>query len=180
MQNFSKTPIKVIGVGNAWRGDDAVGLMVARRLKQENLPKVEIAECPGSGCSLADAWQDAASVIVVDAMASGAPPGTISRFDGHDSAETFLVSRSSSSHSWGLSEALALGKVFQNLPPVLIIYGIEGEHFTIDNKLSPAVAAAIPEAVRRIAEEIQALARRQADNPNKPPCNSSERRNDGT
>jgi hydrogenase maturation protease len=155
MHTSSKTPIKVIGVGNTFRGDDAAGLLVARRLRQENLPQVEIAESPGTGSALSDAWQNAARVIVVDAVVSGSSPGTIHRLDAHDLGATLPVSWSASSHGWGLSEALALGKVFQNLPPVLIIYGIEGKTFGLGDGLSPAVAAAIPEVARRIAREIQ-------------------------
>lgn len=155
MQNFPKTLIKVIGVGNAWRGDDAAGLLVARRLRRENLPRVEISENLGTATTLADAWQDAARVIVVDAVVAGGPPGAMYRVDAHDPAATFPVSRSPSSHGWGLSEAVALGRLFQNLPPVLIIYGIEGENFTLSEGLSPAVAAAIPETAHRIRREIQ-------------------------
>ena len=75
MHTTPKTPIKIIGVGNAWRGDDAAGLLVARRLRQENLPQVEIAESPGTGDSILSAWQDAARVIVVDAVVAGGVPG---------------------------------------------------------------------------------------------------------
>jgi hydrogenase maturation protease len=155
MHTSPKTPIKVIGVGNEWRGDDAAGLQVARRLRQENLSRVEIAESPGTAGAIQAAWEDTARVIVVDAVVSGGTPGTIYRFDAHDPSVNFPVSWSASSHGWGLSEALALGKVFQNFPPCLIIYGIEGENFTIGEGVSPAVAAAIPEAARRINLEIQ-------------------------
>jgi hydrogenase maturation protease len=150
--------IKIIGVGNAWRGDDAAGLLVARRLEQENLSQVEIAENPGTGSALADAWHDVARVIVVDAVVTGGPPGAIYRFDVHNSAASFPVSRSPSSHGWGVAEAVALGRVFQELPACLIIYGIEGHNFTLGADLSPAVAAAIEETARRISEEIQAWA----------------------
>jgi hydrogenase maturation protease len=151
----SKIPIKVIGVGNEWRGDDAAGLLVVRSLKEELPPGVEVSESPESGSALQDAWQHAARVIVVDAVVSGGSPGTIYRFDAHAPGATFPVSHSPSTHGWGLSEALAMGKVFQNFPPCLIIYGIEGEKFTISKEVSTAVAAAIPEAVRRIKLEIQ-------------------------
>ncbi|MHB9075435.1 MAG: hydrogenase maturation protease [Desulfobaccales bacterium] len=150
-----KTLIKVIGVGNAWRGDDAAGLMVAQRLRQEDFPSVEIAENPGTGGSILEAWKNAARVIVVDAVVSGGFPGAIYRFNAHDPAASFPVASSASSHGWGVAEAVALSRLFQELPPVLIIYGIEGEDFTLGNGLSPAVAAAIPETARRIAQEIQ-------------------------
>jgi hydrogenase maturation protease len=158
MDTLPVARIKIIGVGNAWRGDDAAGLLVARRLEQENLPRVEISENPGTASALADAWRDAARVIVVDAVVTGGPPGAIYRFDAHNGAASFPVSRSPSSHGWGVAEAVALGRLFQELPPVLIIYGIEGQDFTLGDSLSPAVAAAIEETARCITEEIQAWA----------------------
>jgi hydrogenase maturation protease len=150
-----KIPIKVIGVGNVWRGDDAVGPRVARCLQEEPWPQVEILESQGTAGVLQEAWKDAARVIVVDAVVTGGPPGAIYRFDAHDPAITFPVSRSSSSHGWGVAEALALGRLFQELPPVLIIYCIEGENFALGDELSPTVAAAVPEAARAIIQEIQ-------------------------
>jgi len=171
--------IKVIGLGNDWRGDDAAGLLVARRLRQENLPQVEISENPGTAGALAGAWKDAERVIVVDAISSGSQPGAIYRFDALAPGAAFPVSRSPSSHGWGLSEALALGRLFQELPPVLIIYGIEGENFTLGEGLSPAVAATIPEAARRIAEEIQAWVERRSGKAKSPSCRIIERQNNG-
>ncbi len=80
--NTPPTPrLKVIGVGNAWRGDDAVGLLVVRRLKAGQPPEVEIAECRGTVTAVREAWKDAAGVIVVDAVVSGGHPGAIYRFD---------------------------------------------------------------------------------------------------
>src|SRR4030065_2335561 len=93
--------LKVIGVGNEWRGDDAVGLLVARRLKADQLPEVEIAECRGTVTAVREAWKDAAGVIVVDAVVSGGPPGAIYRFDAHDGGVPLQLSRPPSSHGWG-------------------------------------------------------------------------------
>jgi hydrogenase maturation protease len=154
--NISPNPrLKVIGVGNAWRGDDAVGLLVARRLQAEQLPQVEVAECRGTVTAVREAWIDAAGVIVVDAVVSGGRPGAIYRFNAHGAGVPVELSRSTSSHGWGVAEALALGKVFHELPPFLIIYGIEGQNFGPGQEVSQEVAAAIPEAVRRIRREIE-------------------------
>jgi hydrogenase maturation protease len=154
--NTPPTPrLKVIGVGNAWRGDDAVGLLVARRLQADQLPEVEIVECQGTVTAVREAWKDAAGVIVVDAVVSGGSPGAIYRFNGHGGGVPVQLSRSPSSHGWGVAEALALGKVLQELPPYLIIYGIEGQNFGPGQEVSQEVAAAIPEAARSIRREIQ-------------------------
>jgi hydrogenase maturation protease len=163
MDTLSHPLIKVIGVGNALRGDDAAGLLVARRLKADHLPQVQISQCLGTVSAIQEAWQDAAGVIVVDAVVSGGPPGTIHRFDGHGDDMPLQLSRSSSSHGWGVAEALALGRVFQELPPVLVIYGIEGKNFDPGQKVSPEVAAAIPAAADRIRQEIQAWLAREAE-----------------
>jgi hydrogenase maturation protease len=148
--------MKVIGVGNEWRGDDAVGLLVVRRLKADQLPEVEIAECRGTVTAVREAWKDAAGVIVVDAVFSGGRPGAIYRFDAHDGGVPVQLSRSPSTHGLGVAEALALGQLFQELPPYLIIYGIEGQNFGPGQEVSREVEAAIPEMIRRLRQEIQA------------------------
>jgi hydrogenase maturation protease len=155
MDNPPTPRLKVIGVGNAWRGDDAVGLLVIRHLKEDLLPQVEIAECRGTVTAVREAWKDADGVIVVDAVVSSSRPGTIHRFNAHGAGVPVQLSRSTSSHGWGVGEALALGKVLQELPPWLIIYGIEGQNFGPGQEVSQEVAAAIPEAARRIRREIQ-------------------------
>ena len=147
--------LKVIGVGNAWRGDDAAGLLVVRRLQEEPLAKVEITECRGTATAVQEAWKGAAGVIVVDAVVSGGRPGAIYRFNAHGAGVPAELSRSPSSHGWGVAEALALGQVFEELPPFLIIYGIEGKNFGPGQEVSQEVEEAIPEAVRRIKREIQ-------------------------
>jgi hydrogenase maturation protease len=155
MHNRPQPRLKVIGVGNEWRGDDAVGLLVVRRLKAEQLPQVSITECRGTVTAVREAWNGAAGVIVVDAVISGGRPGAIYRFNAHGAGVPVELSRSPSSHGWGVAEALALGNVLQELPPFLIIYGLEGQNFGPGQEVSQEVAAAIPEAVRRIRREIQ-------------------------
>jgi hydrogenase maturation protease len=61
-----------------------------------------------------------------------------------------------------VAEALALGQVFQELPPRLIIYGIEGKNFGPGQEVSQEVAEAIPQVVRRIRREIQVWLGREA------------------
>ena len=146
-------------MGNEWRGDDAAGLLVARRLQADPLPQVEIVESRGTVTAVLEAWKGAAGVIVVDAVVSGGTPGAIYRFDAHGDGMPLELSRSPSSHGWGVAEALALGQVFRELPPRLIIYGIEGKTFGPGQEVSLEVAAAIPEAARRIEAGNSELAK---------------------
>jgi hydrogenase maturation protease len=89
--------ILLIGIGNAFRGDDAVGLHVARLVAERRLAGVTVTEESGEGVALLERWKDAEEVIVVDAVASGAAPGTIHRFAAHTQklpAKTFASSAS--------------------------------------------------------------------------------------
>ncbi|HID50757.1 MAG TPA: hydrogenase maturation protease, partial [Anaerolineae bacterium] len=56
----------VIGVGNIFRGDDSVGLVVARRVREAAPPDVVVLEQSGEGAALMEAWREAEFVILVD------------------------------------------------------------------------------------------------------------------
>src|SRR5688572_24132063 len=68
----------VIGLGNEFRGDDGVGLIAARQLRERGLAAVDH---EGDLAALIDRWKGAARVILIDAVASGAAPGTVHQFD---------------------------------------------------------------------------------------------------
>ena len=72
-------PLLVIGVGNDFRGDDAAGLLAARRLRA--CRGVRAVEHTKDGLSLMEHWRPADHVFVVDALSSGHAPGTIFRFE---------------------------------------------------------------------------------------------------
>jgi hydrogenase maturation protease len=145
----------IIGVGNEYRGDDAVGLIVARRLKERLGDSVTILEQSGDGAALMEAWRGAETVIIIDAVMSGAAPGTIRRFD----ASAHLIPKGAfrcSTHACGVAEAIELARALCNFPQHLVIYGIEGKNFADGVGLSAEVEKAAGEAVRLALTETQA------------------------
>lgn len=132
----------LIGVGNAWRGDDAAGLAVARRVGASAPAGVEVREHEGDGTGLVDAWADTEHVVIVDAAASGAQPGTIRRFDAHAGPLPARLLRSST-HAFGLPEAIELARALGRLPARLEVYAIEGGDFTAGDRLTPPVEHAV-------------------------------------
>ena len=145
----------VIGVGNSYRGDDGAGIAVARKLAEQRLPGVRVMEMNGEGTSLVEAWKDAPSVLLVDAVSSGAVPGTIHRFDTQAGPlPTGLEHRSS--HSFGVAEAVEVARALGRLPPRLVIYGIEGKNFSPGRDLSAEVEGAVEEVASRLVSEIKA------------------------
>lgn len=146
----------LIGVGNEFRGDDGVGILAARRIREKTLPGIIIVECDGEATSLLDAWAGMKTVVIIDAVASGAPPGTIHRIDARRqsvSQELFPFS----THALGLAHAVELARSLGKLPINLVIYGIEGEQFTAGSNLSPKVQKALNEVLQLVTGELFSL-----------------------
>ena len=125
----------VIGLGNAARGDDAAGLIAARRLGG--------LEHEGDPLALLDIWDGADGAVVIDAVRSGAEAGTVHRFDAAAAPLPAWPRTSTSTHAVGLVEAIELGRTLGRLPARLVVYGIEGERFEAGMDLTPAVSAAV-------------------------------------
>jgi hydrogenase maturation protease len=91
---------------------------------------------------------------VLDAAHSGAPPGTIHRFDASTEPipSAFL---NYSTHAFSVAEAVELSRVLHQLPPHLIVYGIEGSNFEGGVGLSPVVEDAAALVVARVVSELR-------------------------
>lgn len=146
-------PILVIGVGNLYRGDDAVGRIVAQGLKREATDRVNIIEKDCDGAALMECWEGADMVILIDAVHSGALPGTIYRLDAQAQpipATYFHYS----SHAFGVAEAVELSRTLNQLPPRFIIYGIEGKCFEPGGGLTEEVTKAAQDVLEQIQKDI--------------------------
>lgn len=146
----------VIGVGNSYRSDDGAGLLAMRMLKEQPLPGgVRCLESDGDGAWLLDIWGQAERTILVDAVSSGAPPGTLHLLDPCSTQITSAELAFCSSHAFGVWEAIQLARALNRLPSALFIYGIEGANFSAGTTLSPTVERGVHEAVELIRRDIQ-------------------------
>jgi hydrogenase maturation protease len=144
--------VLVIGCGNTDRGDDAAGILVARRLRESG---VRVREHSGDGLALIDTWSQAEYVIVVDTVLSGSPPGTISGCLGADAV--LPRSACTSSHAFDVASAVELARAIDRLPGSLKIYGIEGAAFESGTEPQPAVLAAVERVAGLVLAEVQRL-----------------------
>jgi hydrogenase maturation protease len=145
--------IVIIGVGNEYCNDDGAGIVVARRLRTLFPTGIKIVKESGEGATLIQAWQGAAWVIVVDAVRSGAPPGTIHRLDAR-AAPVPTGFFHYSTHAFSVAEAVELARSLDELPPYLIVYGIEGENFAAGVGLTSAVEQAVEAVIEQVAAEV--------------------------
>jgi hydrogenase maturation protease len=154
---FIPGTIKIIGIGQSLRGDDAAGLAAVRlwqetyHVTQPNV-QVELAELPGIG--LLSLLEGASVAILVDAVHSGSRVGTV-----HVLAENqfeIFIDGAGSAHGWGVAETLSLGRKLMPsaVPEHLILIGIEAGQLNLGEALSPEVESALPEVARLIEHYV--------------------------
>ena len=154
---MDKNPIAVVGIGNAYRSDDGVGLFIAEQIRSRALNGVKVVVGIGDGFALVDTWSDSTMVFVIDCASSGASPGTMYRFDAlHERIPSDLFS-GLSTHSIAVNDAVELARVLDRLPDGLVVYGIEGSDFSPGIDLTPAVRESAHKVVDSIHKEIEIL-----------------------
>ena len=150
-----ESKLLVIGVGNRYRRDDGVGPLLTERLRQLGPDELRVIEHSGEFTSLMELIRGAESVIIVDAVDSGASPGTIHRFDPTNEImprELFHTS----THTAGVAEAVELMRAIGQLPRRLKIYGIEAGDVSPGMGLSAEVDRAADEVKELIAADLVA------------------------
>ncbi len=140
--------MRIICCGTRYRGDDGAGLIVAERLGQVG---VEVATSTGGATDLLEAMNGAQEVLVVDAVISGAPAGTIHEWR-NGMAE--FQRNSSTSHALGVPEGIALARVLGRLPARIHIYSIEAKTFEVGSEDSAEVRRAADDLAYRIADLV--------------------------
>ena len=149
--------ILVIGIGNDFRSDDAVGLYVVRTIDQLEHSGVTIIEGINDGTSMIELWAGVPHVFVVDCVSSGGNPGKIYRLDAFRDKIPEDRFPSYSSHAFNITDTIALARNIDRLPGSLIIYGIEGENFDTGDGLSEIVKKSADEVAVRIIGEIERI-----------------------
>ena len=147
---MTATPIRIIGIGNEWRGDDGFGPKVIASLHKAPIAGVDaFSVC--DGLALLDAWHDAERVYVVDACCDGAGIGQVLRIDAL--RQPLPAIRRHSTHAFGVAEAIELGRNLRQLPRALTLIVARGERFGLGNELSEAVQTAVERVVAMLRAE---------------------------
>jgi hydrogenase maturation protease len=141
----------IIGLGNPDRGDDAAGILVACRLAEWG---IEAIQHRGGTLDLIEIWGTADQAVIVDAVSSGAAPGTLHIWEARI-AELRNNGLRSSTHAFDLADAIELARVLDRLPKKLMIYGIEAAQFVVGTPPSSQVLAGVERAVEHISSLLR-------------------------
>ncbi len=138
-------------LGSRYRGDDAVGPLVADRLRAAG---ATVLECDDEPTRLLDAWAGLDLVVVVDAVSSGAKPGTIHRVDPGDGPIPRDLGLAST-HAFSVVDALELGRALGRAPRRAIVIGVEGAAFRMGDPVTPEVEAALDGVAASVLVELE-------------------------
>lgn len=152
--------VLVAGIGNIFFGDDGFGVEVVRCLRERGLVDgVDIVDFGIRGLDLTYALLDGYDVaVLVDALPRGGAPGTLYVLEPE-----LATSNTPSIETHGMEpmKVLRLARSLGGRLPVLRIVGCEptpaDEVGEMAMGLSPAVAAAVPEAVRMVDALVSQL-----------------------
>ena len=148
------TGLVVIGIGNSFRRDDGVGPAVAAELIGRDLDGLRVITCAAETAALLDAWDGAALAVLVDAVLGG-EPGRVRRCSLDYLADAVPVS----SHDLSVRQAYDLGRALGRAPQSVLVVTVDVADTGHGQGLSPAVQAALPDAVRAVL----AIVLKQAD-----------------
>jgi len=156
--------VVVAAMGNEYRRDDGVGAAVvaavAPLLDELRAPGFDTAGVGpfGDPLDLLGPWDHATLAVVVDAVRTGAAPGTVVVVDlGGPGGSEAVDRRASSTHGLGVAGALRLARAVGRAPDRVVAVGIEGGDFGNGTGLSEAVDRAVGEAAARVLDLVRSV-----------------------
>lgn len=149
--------ILVLGLGNILLHDEGVGVHAVEALQQRHRlpPEVSVVDGGTCGMDLLEIIAAARHLIVVDAVKTGAAPGTLVRLAG-DQVPAFFRTRISP-HQLGLSELLATLTLHGEAPDTVTVIGCVPSDLTTGLGLSPGIATRLDDIVSMVAAELGRL-----------------------
>lgn len=148
--------VLVLGLGNVLLGDDGVGPLALARLERDYRvpPQVRLAEGGTLGLALLDEIAGARHLILVDAVATDEPPGTLVRLDGE--AVMDAVRDRLSVHQVGVADLLDAARLIGRYPASVLLLGIVPGRIGLSVTRTPAVDAALAALVTAVVDEVRA------------------------
>jgi hydrogenase maturation protease len=145
----------VVGIGNVLLSDDGIGVWVIRRLlaAYRFAPDVEILDGGTLGLSLASYLAGTDRLLIVDAVANGAAPGTVVVMHGNEVPATLRAALSA--HEASLCDLLAALTLLGTMPHAFVAIGVTPAHTEPSLELSPPVRAALASAERAAIEQLE-------------------------
>lgn len=149
--------VLVLGAGNILLSDEGIGVRVVEALQDryQMAEGVEILDGGTCGMDLLDIIAGRDHLIIVDAVNTGSPPGTLVRL--HDGQIPAAFRTKSSPHQLGLQDVLALLRLLETAPRHVTVIGVQPASLDIGLELTPGIAARLDELVEMVVGELRRI-----------------------
>jgi hydrogenase maturation protease len=151
--------ILVLGLGNMLLRDDGFGPALLEQLAASTnrwSREVEFMDGGTQGLALLGRLTGRRAAILLDALQTGARPGTVHRLTLNELRE-ISPGRANSAHEGNAGELLAAAQLLGELPDRLFVVGVEPETIATGLGLSNAVQQALPAALDQVASLLSQL-----------------------
>lgn len=156
MGNNIAPAITVLGIGNILQRDDGVGIRALEVLRRDFSFPGNVTLIDGGTTIFHNMgiFAGAEKMIVFDAVKLDGPPGTVYVFNSDE--YRVKLPRKATSHDVGVLNTLSMLALIGQKPPEVIIIGAQPKEYDIwSEELTPEVADAIPEMIRRAVEQLE-------------------------
>lgn len=153
---MSAQKIRVIGVGTAGAGDDALGLEAASILRSRVPPTVDVTSDTTGGSNIATLCEGIDVLIIIDAVRPTPtfPPGAMFSWAYPAMRSAIDQSLCRNTHSFSVTEGLALAEQLGVLPKRVKVFGMAGENFEPASGLSATVRMRLNDLVELVLQHI--------------------------
>jgi hydrogenase maturation protease len=147
----------LLGVGNLLLSDEGLGIHALRYLAQNYIlpPSVELLDGGTAGIELLSPIAKATHLIILDAVQTKAPPGTVVQIP-HADMPAFVRTKLSS-HQIGLADVLAAATLTDSLPSYITLLGLVPASLELGMGLTPVVATQLSQLANRVVQELTTL-----------------------
>ncbi len=149
--------VLVLGLGNVLLGDDGLGAAALARVERDYHipPRVRLEDGGTLGLSLLGLLAESEHVVLVDAVRTDDPPGTLVRLDGGDVMDA--VRDRLSPHQVGVADLLDAARLIDCYPASVTLLGLVPDVIDLSVARSSAVDRKVDELVAAIVREVEAL-----------------------
>jgi len=150
---MKKSKPVIMGLGNPLFQDEGLGVHCIARLADADFhEQAELIDGGTDSLALLGVVEAAKHLLVIDAIDTDAPAGTICRVNG-DEIPLMMAGRMSA-HQIGFQEVLALASLRGKLPAELILIGVQPESLDWGTELTHTVTAAIPAVIEMVRQQL--------------------------
>ena len=149
--------VLVLGAGNILLSDEGIGVRVVEALQDryQLAQGVEVLDGGTCGMDLLDVIAGRDHLILVDAVNTGSPPGTLVRLADRDVPAVFRTN--SSPHQLGLAEVLALLTLLETAPRHVTVIGVQPQSLELGLALTPLIGERLENLLEMLTAELAAI-----------------------